>query len=145
MVEHNSTIIVKGGAFISGSATMSSMVIFNDPVYLVLAIMGASISFLGMAHELVKAKRLGKKERDRLSFVLVDLIKALIIGGLLTPMFFMLLVNSGGEIASHVVGFKTLNGVFNSFWWLLSLILSWYSPLIWAWTIKYFKGRLSGK
>jgi hypothetical protein len=136
-MDTNSTVLIKVGGLLSSSSVMSNMVIFNDPAYLVLAIFGAFLSFLGMLHEIVY-KRVGKAKIH--FFVLfVHLIKAVVTGGILTPMFFMFYINSGGELVKKIVGLEGMGGVFNSFWFLLSLITAWFSPLVWDFFIARVK------
>jgi hypothetical protein len=129
--------LVKVGGFIGGSSIMSNMIIFNDPAYIFLSSTGAFLAFVGMLHEIFKTK---KDKIMRVGYLFTELFKALMIGAFFTPMMFMIFISNGNVIASFIFGFK-IQGVFNSFWWLLSLIVAWYSPLLWGGLIKLIKRK----
>jgi len=111
---------------IESSETLQDMVIFKDPAYIMLSIAGAILSFSGMLHEIYKRKKESSTHNK-----MASLFKSIFVGGLLTPMYFMAYVHTGGQIVGFIVGFSGMHGVFNSFWFLLSLVTAWFSPLIW--------------
>lgn len=125
------TNISNVGAFVSSSSLLSNMIIFNDPAYLMLSIAGALLSLFGMLHDMIK-----RKDDFNILFVLSELIRAFIIGGILTPMLFMLYVHAGGRLIEFFTGFRGLDGIINSFWWLLALVSGWFAPLIWSLIIE---------
>jgi hypothetical protein len=143
MHDLNATLAIKGGGLISSSALMSNMIIFTDPAYILLAVIGATLSLFGMAHEMLKA--VNKGNGKRFSYIIMDLIKALALGGILTPMYFMMYMHTGETIISLFVGLNGFDGIFNSFWWLLSLLTAWYSPLIWEGLLTLIKSRCRRK
>jgi len=71
------------------------------------------------------------KQRYSFMYGVIQLLKAFIFGGLLTPMYFMAYVHTGGSVISSMLWLDGLQGIFNSFWWLLSLLTAWYSPYVW--------------
>ena len=127
MIDNNQTFLIKAGGIISGSSIMSNMVIFSDIGYMFLAIMGGVISLIGMVHEIAK----GENDYKSIVWLFGELFKSFMLGAVLTPMFFMLLMSAGQDIISQITGLQIHSDIFSSFWWLMSLIMSWYAPLIW--------------
>ena len=139
-MESNSTLIIKVGGFLSSSSTITNMIIFNDAIYSILAIIGALLSLLGMLHEIWT----DDKESKVISAI-ASLFRASILGAILTPMLFMAYIHMGGSLAKQIVGLDGLDGIFNSFWFLLSLITAWYSPVIWDGMLKYISNKFKAK
>lgn len=140
-MEANSTILIKGGGILASSSIMADMVIFTDPAYMLLSVVGATLSLFGMLHEIFFTAR-----RNKIYFTITSIFaqlgKALVLGGILTPMYFMLFLHTGGSIMSQIVGLDGLDGIFNSFWWLASLLTSWYSPVVWDGFLNKVKKRV---
>jgi len=139
-MESNSTLIIKVGGFLSSSSTITNMIIFNDAIYSILAIIGALLSLLGMLHEIWT----DDKESKVISAI-ASLFRASILGAILTPMLFMAYIHMGGSLAKQIVGLDGLEGIFNSFWFLLSLITAWYSPVIWDGVLRYISNKFKTK
>lgn len=126
-MENNITVVAKFGATISSSSLATNMIIFNDPIFLWLSIIGASTSVLGVLHDIYQSKSIvGARQ------IIVELLKAFFLGGILTPMFFMAYMHVGDKLVEAFLGVKGIGGIFNSFWFLLSVLTSWYSVLIWG-------------
>lgn len=131
-------LAIKGGAIIAGGSIATELIILNDPLYWYLAIAGAFVSMLGVVHEVYS-----KPEMDdiRAGFIIVESMKGLFLGLVATPMWFMGLMQAGGAIVEHFVGIKDFQGVSNSFWFLLSLMLAWWTIPIMTWIIEKVKSR----
>jgi len=110
------------GAIVTGGSLMYQMVIFNDPLYLYIAIAGSIVSFFGMFYEVVQ----GEIEK-KFWIIAGALIKAALLAFIVTPMWFMALMHAGGSIVEHFVGITGFQGIFNSFWLLASLMLAWFT------------------
>ena len=132
----NSTALVKGGAMLTSSSIVTEMVIFNDPIYPYLALIGAFLSLMGLVHDIYKEDSLSKPSVLELA---VELFMAFTIGAILTPMFFMFYIHAGGEAMERISGFKGFYGIYNSFWFLLSLLSSWYAFPIWGFLMDLVK------
>jgi len=126
--------IIKLSGFVAGSSIMSDMVIFTDSAYTFLSINGCFLAVVGMLHEIFKTRG----EKRNVWFLFFEVVKAGILGAVLTPMLFMFLITNGDGLASNFIGFK-VKGMMLSFWWALSLIGAWYMPFIWGWFLKRVK------
>lgn len=117
---------VQGVGFLAGSVLGSSFVIFNDPIYLYIAIAGGISSMLGLLHETFKEDGLRCNSKIALLF---ESLRALVFGIVITPMIFMALMHNGGKLLTTFTGLDlaSLSGIANSFWFLLSLLLSWWT------------------
>jgi len=104
-MESNSTLIIKVGGFLSSSSTITNMIIFNDAIYSILAIIGALLSLLGMLHEIWT----DDKESKVISAI-ASLFRASILGAILTPMLFMAYIHMGGSLAKQIVGLAYKDG-----------------------------------
>ncbi len=116
---------VQGVGFLAGSVLGSSFVIFNDPIYLYIALGGGISSMLGLLHE---SSKNGIKCESRW-MLFFDSLRALFFGFVITPMIFMALMHNGGKLLTTFTGLDlmALSGIVNSFWFLLSLFLSWWT------------------
>ena len=123
--------IAKAGAFISGSSVMSNMVIFQDPVYIYLAFLGGGVSVTGILHEIVE-----KEHIKGIFKIISEIFKALFFGVLLTPMVFMFYINAGNKFLLPLLGVDGVS-MFNSFWFIASILTSWYIIPIWGWLLDY--------
>jgi len=139
-MESNSTVLIKVGGFLSSSSTITNMIIFNDAIYSILAIIGALLSLLGMLHEIWTDDK-----ESKIISAIASLFRASILGAILTPMLFMGYIHMGGSLVKQIVGLDGLEGIFNSFWFLLSLITAWYSPIIWDGVLRYISNKFKAK
>lgn len=132
------TLAVKGGAIIAGGSVATELIILNDPLYWYLAIAGAVISMVGVLHEVYVNPKI---DDIKAGFLILESIKGLFLGLVATPMWFMGLMHTGGAIVEHFVGIKGFQGVSNSFWFLMSLMLAWWSIPIITWLIDKVVSR----
>jgi len=132
-MDKNLTIsVTKASGLVSSSSMFTGMVIVQDPIYMYLGVIGGVVSLLGMGHELIKIKVRNKYK------IVTELVKALLFGVLLTPMIFMLYLKFGFDLFGHILDMEGVdNGMLNSFWFLASILTSWYVLPIWDWVLKF--------
>ena len=132
-MDKNLTIsVTKASGLVSSSSMFTGMVIVQDPIYMYLGVIGGTVSLLGMGHELIKIKVRNKYK------IVTELVKALLFGVLLTPMIFMLYLKFGFDLFGHILDMEGVdNGMLNSFWFLASILTSWYVLPIWDWVLKF--------
>ena len=126
-MENNITVIAKMGATLSSSSLATNMIIFNDAIFVWLSIIGAMASSLGVLHDIYQTKSISGANQ-----IITELLKAFFLGGILTPMFFMAYMHIGGNLVESFIGIKGMGSIYNSFWFLLAILTSWYSVLIWG-------------
>lgn len=133
----NQSVLVKGGGVITSSSLAANMVIFNDPMYLYLAGLGALLSLIGLLFN----KSHNKKESITLEIKnLLEFIQAIIAGGLVTPLVFIL----GPILESTIVSTISPNSIStlgSSVWFLFATLTSWYSIPI----MDYFTNLIGKK
>jgi len=123
-------LAIKGGAIIAGGSIATELIILNDPLFWYLAIAGAFVSMLGVLHEVYSKPVL---DDTRAGFIVVESMKGLFLGLVATPMWFMALMQAGGAMVEAFVGIQGFQGVSDSFWFLLSLMLAWWTIPIITW------------
>ena len=123
--------IVEKTAF--GSSMLATMVVFNDPAYVIIASIGAFVS-MGSAHydlSILRRKReLENKKCYRQMFQ--ELSKAFLMGFLVTLLSFLLLSQTieHGTVGD-ITGVKWLDKMLPSFWMILTIAVSTEAVSIW--------------
>ncbi len=120
------TAIIAGkkSAF-GGSLLFSSMVIFEDPAYLIIGLIGAFFSVLSEYYDLVKIKREKKQQgQECIASIWQNLIKAFILGLLFTIGSFLILNQVGNELVKHYTGMTIIVKILPSFWMIFTLWMS---------------------
>jgi hypothetical protein len=129
----NQTIAVKAASTSGGF--MTTMVLFTDPIYLVLAFIGAFVS-MGSAYYDYGIK---KKEHEVahtvcLKVLNLELIRAFIIGAILSVSSFLLFIGGGNTLLNHFVDDKLAIELIPSFWFMLTIWLTTLAVPIWEYT-----------
>lgn len=133
----NQSLLVKGGGVITSSSLATNMVIFNDPMYLYLAGLGALLSLIGLLFN----KSHNKKESMTLEIKnLLEFIQALIAGSLITPLIFIMGPILESKIISTVSP-DSISALGDSVWFLFATLTSWYSIPI----MDYFTSLIGKK
>ena len=133
----NQSVLVKGGGVITSSSLATNMVIFNDPMYLYLAGLGALLSLIGLLFN----KSHNEKESITLEIKnLLEFIQAIIAGGLITPLIFIMGPILESKIISTVSS-DSISALGDSVWFLFAILTSWYSIPI----MNYFTGLIGKK
>jgi len=117
-VLHDENISYIGGV-IMGSEMMRDMVLFNDPVYPFIAILGVFFSIFSLIHELIN------RNEKRLIKWINGMILAILSGVLVTPISFLLLHSIGNHHIIKLYNDIDMN-ILNSLWWVLSLLVATY-------------------
>lgn len=117
---------------------MSSMVIFNDPTYIVIGLIGAFVSMGSAYYDVVTLKK--EKElngKKCIKVIHIELGKAFVLGSIITLLSFMLFTGMTKD-GYEELGIKWLDGMLPSFWFIVTLAISTESTTIWNW----LKGKL---
>jgi len=117
---------VKGGAVVAGGSVAAELVIFNDPLYATLAIAGALVSAVGVLHEVYT----NPTDKVHKEFIVLESVKGLLLGLIATPIYFLALMHGGSGLVEKFLNIDSFKGIGNSFWFLLSLMLSWWTTPI---------------
>ena len=119
------TIIAGQKSAVGGSMVFSSMVIFNDPAYIIIGLIGAMVSVGSEYYDLIKMR---EEETDQCKVCRVsighNLFKAFLIGLLFTMMSFMFFTQAGESLIKHVFGLSVATKLLPSFWMILTIYLS---------------------
>jgi len=107
------------GGVIMGSEMMRDMVLFNDPVYPSIAILGVFFSIFSLIHELIR------RNEKRIIKWINGMILAILSGVLVTPISFLLLQSIGSHYMLHLYSDIDMN-ILNSLWWVFSLLIAIY-------------------
>lgn len=116
-----------------GASLLSTMVIFQDPTYVIIAGLG---SFASMASAYYDYNR---KECGECAFH-KELLKAFLIGSLFTLLSFMLLIHSHASII-EALELDFLKNILPSFWLVLTIALATESVSLWDRVIGYLKEK----
>lgn len=119
------SIVAGQKSAIGGSMMFSTMVIFDDPAYIIIGLIGAMVSVGSEYYDLIKLKEKRAKEGEECMISIGhDLIKAFIIGLLFTMLSFMFFTQAGETLINHVFGLGIAVKLLPSFWMLLTIYLS---------------------
>ena len=135
-MEKEQIIQLAGGAVPAKKAAVSSsmlysMVIFNDPVYAIIAILGAFISMSSAYYDFMNIKHKKEIEGEKCVKLLhIELGKAFLIGLIITVLSFMLFTNMTQD-GFGSLGIKWLDSMLPSFWFIFTLALSTEAVTIW--------------
>jgi len=108
------------GGVIMGSEMMRDMVLFNDPVYPFIAVLGVFFSIFSLIHELIK-----RNEKRFIKWI-NGMILAILSGLLVTPIAFLILHSIGSHHLTKIYP-NIDTSILNSLWWILSLLIATYS------------------
>lgn len=131
-------LAIKGGTMIATGGLLAELVIFNDPAYAILAIVGAIVSASGVIHELFN--NLDKPTKGK---VVAEILKGVVLGFLAIPFWFLTLSTVGGEVAFRLFEIESATKLGNSVWLMVSFALAWYTVPIYDWATRQvaIKGR----
>ena len=131
-MDKNETIIAIGTMVasqkqtaLSGSYILSSMVVFNDPSYIIIGIIGAIVSAMSHHYDIQKEKALCVITNTPFTKIpKAEVLKALIIGFLFTIAFFLFVNDAGEATIKHFIGIDIVSKLLPSFYMVLTLYLS---------------------
>jgi len=135
-----STIATKKALF--GSSLLGSMVIFQDPAYILIACMGAFVS-MGSAHyDFLKLKKAREAQGLKCEkTVWMELSKAFMVGSLFTLLSFMIFHQAGGEAMKSLTGLEWFDVMLPSFWLVLTVAFATEAVTIWDIVKGWIKGK----
>ncbi len=110
---------------VGGSVMFSSMVIFDDPAYIIIGLIGAMVSVGSEYYDLSKMKQEAEKENRECKISIgIDLVKAFVIGLLFTVLAFLFFIQAGEALLKHAFGLSVVVKLLPSFYMLASIYLS---------------------
>ena len=115
---HEDNISYLGGV-IMGSEVMRDMVLFNDPAYPFIAILGVFFSIFSLIHELIR-----RNEKRFIKWI-NGMILAILSGLLVTPISFLVLQSLGSHYILKIYS-DIDTSILNSLWWVFSLLIAIY-------------------
>lgn len=119
------SIVAGQKSAVGGSVMFSSMVIFDDPAYIIIGLIGAFISVGSEYYDMYKLKEQAEKENKECNISVVhDLIKAFVIGLIFTILAFLFFIQAGEALLKHAFGLSLMVKLLPSFYMLASIYLS---------------------
>ena len=122
------TIAIKGGAMAATGGLVAELIIFNDPMYQQLAIVGAIVSASGVLHEIWH-----DDTKKSIGSAFAEVLKGIVLGFLAIPFWYLLLDAMGGQIIHKLFEIQTENKIESSVWLMVAFGLSWYTVPIYNW------------
>lgn len=110
---------------LTGSYILSSMVVFNDPSYVIIGVIGAVVSTMSHHYDIQKEKALSLiDDTPFYKTTSLEVVKAFLIGFLFTIAFFLFMNQVGESIIKHYIGIEIISKLMPSFYMVLTLYLS---------------------
>lgn len=128
--------LIKGGAMVATGSMMAELIIFHDPMYGKLALVGAVVSASGVIHELAN-----DTENHNLFSIFGEILKGIMLGFLAIPFWFLLLSGVGDGLIVKLLDVQDANKMEKSLWLIIAFGLAWYTVPIYNWigvTVKAF-------
>lgn len=122
--------IIKGGSMLATGGLVADLIIFNDPAYVVLSLVGAVVSVSGVVHEI--SNRGGMTIWKALG----EVLKGLVLGFLAIPFWYLLLSDIGNSLAQKLFDFDGISKIGKSVWLMVSFGMAWYTVPIFNWLVK---------
>ena len=131
--------VIKGGAMIASGGVAADIILFHDPMFLYLSLVGAVVSFLGVFYDI------SHDDTPRnIKTTVTECIKGLVFGAIAIPFWFLLLSSIGSSILQGIISYtiNTTNEVVTdprfekSLWLIISFSLSWYTIPILNYIVK---------
>jgi hypothetical protein len=119
--------IIKGGAMVASGGLIGDLIIFNDPSYIPLSLVGAIVSASGVIHEL------SKHDEVKLFKALAEVLKGIVLGLLAIPLWYLLLTDAGNDVIKEIFGFAEPTKVGKSVMLIISFMLSWFTVPLFNW------------
>jgi hypothetical protein len=115
-----------------GSSLLSSMVIFTDPAYIIIAGLGAFVSMGSAYYDFDKARQTALANDEPFTkSKSMELGKAFVIGAIFTLLSFMLFHQVGMEFVADNPYYSWLSNLLPSFWLVVTVALATESVTIW--------------
>ena len=121
-----STAVIAGKrSAVGGSMLFSSMVVFQDPTYIVIGLIGALVSVGSEYYDLRKLEDLATKNDEEFDASIgQSLFRAFVIGLLFTLLSFIFLTQAGESLIKHIFGLGVAVKLLPSFWMIGTIYLS---------------------
>lgn len=137
-------IKTSGVQSVFSSTLFGGMVIFDDPAYIIVAIIGATIAMISAYKGIIKSTNDTKYERIT---IVMELIKTFTIGLIISLLSFLVLVNYGDILASKYLHISRTTAL-PSIWLTITLVISSLSIALYNRTSKAvtdFKTKNNGR
>lgn len=123
---------VIAGSTVATSHAIDEMTIFHDTIYIILCVIGLTLSILGYLHALLTEEQGEITKNQKIG----GFIKAFITGAIITPLTFLLLDDLGDK---YFQARKYLGAGANDIYFFASLIIGYFSVPIWDFLLSQFK------
>jgi len=124
---------------------MSTMVLFTDPIYGILAFIGAFVSMGSAYYDYgILKKQHEHNNTECLKSLNLELVKAFFIGAILSVSSFLLFIGGGNAILTYILGNNVAIELIPSFWFMLTIWLTTLAVPIWEY-ITHIPSRLVDK
>lgn len=125
-----------------GASLLSSMVIFNDPAYVVIACLGAFTSMASAYYDVQTSKQTKEENGEVCTGRLgLEMFKAFWIGAIFTLLSFMVFSQAGGEALKSMFNVDWFHKMLPSFWLLITIALSTESVYFFTSIMSIFKKK----
>ena len=122
--------IIKGGSMLATGGLVADLIIFNDPAYAQLSLVGAVVSASGVIHEISNKGDIAKLK------ALAEVLKGIVLGLLAIPFWYLLLSDIGNSLAQKIFEFDGISKIGKSVWLMVSFGMAWYTVPIFNWMVK---------
>ncbi len=114
--------LTKGGAVMATGGLVSDLIIFNDPMYSTLSIVGAVVSATGVLHEVFH-----DDDKRSVPAILSEVLKGAMIGLLAIPLWYLVLSSIGSTIVQKAIDIEGACKIADSVWLMVSFAMAWYT------------------
>jgi len=145
-MEENLTLITVGATTVHkavfSSTLFGSMVIFQDPAYIIIALLSTFVS-MGSTHYNYETKKIEVESEGKVCqmSLYLELTKAFVISLPLALLSILMFMNGGEHIINHYVKWEMLKGVLPDVWMTLTILLG----VVWIPMFSIIQNWLRGK
>jgi len=124
---------IKGGTMVISGGLVAELVIFNDPMYSILAVVGAVVSGSGVIHELSN-----NPTGNNFWKVASEILKGVLLGFLAIPFWYLLLSAIGDKLLHKLLEIEIASKMENSVWLMIAFFMAWYTVPMTNRIVKFF-------
>jgi len=127
---------------IMSSTLFGSMIIFNDPAYIIVALVGATLAMVSAYSEIIHKNFHNEDNQEPIalsvSCVVTEMIKTFVIGLLISLLSFMFFIEYGDDIVLKHLS-KDIARLAPSMWMGITLLLSSFSIFLYNKVVNMIK------
>jgi len=137
-IEDNITVVSMGATTahkaVFSSTIFGSMVIFQDPAYIIVALLSTAVSMMSTHYNFVMKKRRVEGEGKTCQMSLsLELTKAFVISLPMALLSILVFMNGGERVVNHYVKWEMLQSVIIDIWIVATILLglAWIPIFTW--------------